>query len=141
MSCPRPERQNGMYSLKCSIAVKKHYAHGNSYDGKHLIGACLQFRDLSIISMVRSMVVHRKKWCWRRSRRVLHLDWQAAGRKSATGPKTPTPSNKATPPNPPQVVPLPNDKAFKYMSLWGPYLFKLSHFTPLTPLAYSPITT
>jgi hypothetical protein len=31
-------------------------------------------------------------------------------------------SNKATPPNPSQVMPLPNDQALKYMSLWGLFL-------------------
>ena len=28
------------------------------------------------------------------------------------------------PPNPCQVLPFPDDQAFKYMSLWGPFLFK-----------------
>jgi hypothetical protein len=30
-----------------SIALKRHCDHGNSYKGKHLIGACLQFQTFS----------------------------------------------------------------------------------------------
>ncbi|MGE9574399.1 hypothetical protein ACQP3C_25430, partial [Escherichia coli] len=33
-------------------------------------------------------------------------------------------SNKTTPPNSFQVVLLPDDQAFKYMSLWGAFSFK-----------------
>lgn len=32
--------------IQSSIADKKLHDHGNSYNGKHLIGACLRFRDL-----------------------------------------------------------------------------------------------
>jgi hypothetical protein len=32
--------------LRVSVAVKRHHHHGNSYKGKHLIGAGLQFRGL-----------------------------------------------------------------------------------------------
>ena len=31
---------------QCFIAVKRHHDHDNSYKGKHLIGAGLQFRGL-----------------------------------------------------------------------------------------------
>jgi hypothetical protein len=31
---------------RVSISVKKHYDHGNSYKGKHLIEAGLQFRGI-----------------------------------------------------------------------------------------------
>lgn len=40
-------------------------------------------------------------------------------------------SSKATPPNPPQVVLLSGDLAFKYMSLWGPFLLRLLQFIKL----------
>ena len=32
---------------QCSIAVKRHHHRGNSYNGKQLIGAGLQFRGLT----------------------------------------------------------------------------------------------
>ena len=32
--------------LRVSVAVKRHHGHGNSYKGKHLIEAGLQFRSL-----------------------------------------------------------------------------------------------
>jgi hypothetical protein len=35
---------------ECSIAVKGHHYHGNSYKGKHFIGAGLQFHRLSPLS-------------------------------------------------------------------------------------------
>ena len=72
-----------------------------------------------------------------RELRVLHADWQGAGRERDTGPGLsietlkPLPvtlltrrtySNKATPPNFCQVLPFPNEQTFQFMSLWGhPY--------------------
>lgn len=38
-----------------------------------------------------------------------------------------TSSNKASPSNLSHIVPLSDDKAFKYISLWGPFLFNLPH--------------
>ncbi|MGZ7186066.1 hypothetical protein ACXWN6_09700 [Streptococcus pyogenes] len=35
-----------MYLSHCSIAVMRHHDHRNSYKGKHLSGAGLQFRGL-----------------------------------------------------------------------------------------------
>jgi hypothetical protein len=32
--------------VRVSIALKRHHDHGNSYKGKHLIGAGLRFRGL-----------------------------------------------------------------------------------------------
>lgn len=37
------------YFNQCSLAEKRHYEHGNSYD-KFLIGACLQFQKFSKLS-------------------------------------------------------------------------------------------
>lgn len=34
----------------CSNAVKGYYDHGNSYKGKYVTGACLQFQSLSLLS-------------------------------------------------------------------------------------------
>lgn len=68
--------------------------------------------------------------------RILHLDLQVAGSErrlpglSMWNPKAcphwHTSSNEATPLHVCQVVPLPgdHDQAFKYMSLWGPFLSK-----------------
>lgn len=40
-----------MYCLSwCCVAVKRHHDHGNSYKGKHLIGACIQFQKFSLLS-------------------------------------------------------------------------------------------
>jgi hypothetical protein len=52
---------------RVSIAVKRHHNQGNSYKGKHLIGAGLQVQRLSIVIMVGSMAACRQIWCWRRS--------------------------------------------------------------------------
>jgi hypothetical protein len=35
-----------VWCLRVSIALKRHHDHSNSYRGKHLIGAGLQFRDV-----------------------------------------------------------------------------------------------
>jgi hypothetical protein len=50
------------------IAVKRHREHSNSYKGKHLIGAGLQFKGFSlIIIMARNMVASRQTWGWKSS--------------------------------------------------------------------------
>jgi hypothetical protein len=121
---------------ECSIAVKRHHDHSISYKGKHLSGAGLQL----------PLLTWQQAWQHEGSHgageelRALHLDPQAAGKErywvwlehlrpqsplsSDTLPATRPPfSNKATPPNPCQVVPLPNDQSFKYMSLWWPFFF------------------
>jgi hypothetical protein len=64
------------------IAVKRHHDHGNSYKGKYLIGAGLQFQRFSLLllgedSGMQADMMMKKKL------RVLHLDLQAAGRKLA----------------------------------------------------------
>lgn len=68
--------------------------------------------------------------------RVGHLNDQATGRGSPRAwletsklqsPLPVTYFNNDTPPDPSQVVPLPNDHAFKYTSLWESFLFKSAH--------------
>lgn len=57
---------------------------------------------------------------------------QAAGRKHHSGPDwafettKPIPMDTLLPTsiNPSQVMPFPGDLAFKYLSVWGPFLFK-----------------
>jgi hypothetical protein len=45
--------------LSVSVAVKRHYDQGNSYNGKHLIGV------QSIIIQAGSMAASRQAWHWR----------------------------------------------------------------------------
>lgn len=82
--------------------------------------------------------------------RVLHLDQQAAGKERDAGcwawleslklqsPPTPTPvtHSKATPPNLCQVAQFSHDQAFKSVSLWWPFLFKVPYPITLLPLNY-----
>jgi hypothetical protein len=67
------------------IAVKRCHDSGNSYKGKHFLGAGLQFRGLVHChpggkhgGMQADLVLEEA--------RVLHLDPQAAGRERTTGP-------------------------------------------------------
>lgn len=45
------------------IAVKRHHDHSNSYKGKHLIGAGLQFEGLVHCYHAQSMAAYRQTWC------------------------------------------------------------------------------
>ena len=70
-----------------SIAVKRHHDQSNSYKGKHLTGAGLQFRSLvhchyggkhggtQVGTVLRERLL-----------RVVHLDEKATQRESDTGP-------------------------------------------------------
>jgi|UPI00001F6546 hypothetical protein len=57
------------------ITVKRHHDHSNSYKGKHLIGAGLQFQRFSPLSS------------WREA-------WQHAGRQGGEGAKSSTSLSK-----------------------------------------------
>jgi hypothetical protein len=47
------------------ITTNRHHDQGNSYKGKHLTEAVLQFLEVqSIIIMARSMAASRQTWCW-----------------------------------------------------------------------------
>lgn len=72
--------------FRVSVAVKRYHDHGNSYKGKHLIRAGLQFRGLvhdchggKHGSVQADIVLEREL-------RVLHMVWQIAGRVWATRP-------------------------------------------------------
>lgn len=84
--------------------------------------------------MAANMMVCRQTWCYGAGEevRVLHLD-QAAKIEQDIGlvfeTSKPTlsatlPPTRPPPPNLCQVALLPNDQAFKCVSLWGPLLFK-----------------
>ena len=90
--------------------------------------------------MVGRMMACRQTWCWRswefsiwfhrqQEQRDTGLDLSIWNPKCSPPPQCHISSKKATSPNPCQVAPLPNDQAFKYMSLWGPFLFKPPHLT------------
>jgi hypothetical protein len=51
--------------IKVSIAVMKYYDQANSYKGKHLIGAGLQFQRFSLLSSWQegSMAACSQTWC------------------------------------------------------------------------------
>lgn len=70
---------------QCSIAVKRCCDHGNSYKGKHLTGACLQFWRIRAIVMGRSTAAGRQAGMI-----LEELDFCSLVRKqqeeSATGP-------------------------------------------------------
>jgi hypothetical protein len=113
---------------QCSIAVKRHHGHGNSYKGKHLTGVGLLFWGSLHYQH------DRETWCLRRSSEfcihisgsrkgeTLSLEWAAWNLQA--NPQWHASLNKATPSNPSQAVPLPNAQAVKHMSLWGPFPFK-----------------
>jgi hypothetical protein len=57
-----------------SIAVKRHHEHGNSYKGKHLIGAGLQFRGLVHYHHGRKHGSIQSDMMLEKEPRILHLD-------------------------------------------------------------------
>lgn len=69
-----------------------------------------------------SMVSCRQTWCYRGSWECSIWIWKPV-------PQWLTSSNEAMPPNASHVVPLPNDQALKYMSVWGLFLFQALHFS------------
>ena len=72
--------------VRVSIAVKRHHDHSNSYKGKHLTGAGLQFRDLVNYHHGRKHSGVQADVVLEREQRVLHLDYkQQKERERATG--------------------------------------------------------
>jgi hypothetical protein len=73
---------------QCSIAVKRHRDHSNSYKGKHLI----MKQNWITVERFSPLLSWQKAWqhatdtVLERQLRVLHLGKQAAGRESDTGP-------------------------------------------------------
>ena len=53
--------------VRVSIAVKRHQDHSNSYKGKHLTGAGLQFRGLVNYHHDRKHGGVRETRCWRQN--------------------------------------------------------------------------
>lgn len=51
--------------LRVFIAVMRHFDHGNSCKGKHLLGAGLCFRGPLLSWRGALRHTHRKRWCWR----------------------------------------------------------------------------
>jgi hypothetical protein len=49
--------------VRVSIAVKRDHDQGNSYKGKHLIGAGLQILRFSLVSTDGNMATSRQAWC------------------------------------------------------------------------------
>jgi len=116
--------------LSCSIAVRRHHDHGNSYKKKHLIEAGLWFRGLVHRHHGREHGGTSADMVLGRELRGLHLDLQAAGTSGRHGAWFRLLKPQSLPPvihflqqaytsNLSQIVPLPEDPAFKYMSLGG----------------------
>jgi hypothetical protein len=61
--------------------VKRHHDHGNSYKGKHLIGAGLQFRGSVHYHQGRKHGSIQAGMVLEKELRVLHLDLKAARRR------------------------------------------------------------
>ena len=78
-----------------------------------------RFTSGSVGSMKRE---RKRHWAW-----LEHLKPQSSPLVTHFLQQEHSYSNKATPPNPSQVVPLPNDQAFKYMSQRGSFPFKPPH--------------
>ena len=66
--------------VRVSIAIKRKHEHNNSYKGKPLVGAGLQFQRFSpLIIMVRSMAARTQgDIVLEKEPRALHLDIQTA---------------------------------------------------------------
>ena len=109
--------------------MKKHGDQGNSYEGKHLIGAGLQFQRFSPMIMVGSLAVYRLdagrlKIPTSRSigsrRTVRHT-----GHSLSIGDLKACPYSSTLPSTRPHllIVPFSMGQAFKPMTLWGLFLF------------------
>ena len=102
--------------------MKKHSDHSNSYKGKHLIGADVEFRGLFLYQ-------HDEK-AWQHTYRVgdeedlsfLNLDLQAAGSELRQAFSDRTTSTPAIPQL--LIMLFLMGQAFKCMSLCRSYLFK-----------------
>ena len=65
--------------------MKRHYDCGNSYKGKHFIGAGLQFRRLVHCHHERKHGAIQAEMVLEKELRVLHPDLTEAGRERDTG--------------------------------------------------------
>jgi hypothetical protein len=74
----------GHVLIRVTIAVKRHCSHRNSYKGRYLIGAGLQFRGLVHYHHGRKHGSLQSDMVLEKELRVLHLDLQAAERERVT---------------------------------------------------------
>ena len=81
--CPFFSRARVLVSV--SKAMKKHHVHSNSYEGKHLTGAGLQFRVLVHCHPGRTHGGMQADRVLERYLKVLQLNPQTAGREMDTG--------------------------------------------------------
>jgi hypothetical protein len=58
------------------LLMRKHHDQGNSYTGKHLIGACLHFQKFNIIVIITGSMEVCRQSVLEKELRVLHLDTQ-----------------------------------------------------------------
>jgi hypothetical protein len=68
------------FCLRVSIAMKRHHDQDNSYKGKHLIGAGLQFQGYSPLSSWQKIWQHAGRSEAGRVESSLHFDLKAARR-------------------------------------------------------------
>jgi hypothetical protein len=133
--------------------VRRHHDHGKSYKRKHWIEAGLHFRGLVHHHHDRSMEAHRQTWCWRSSWEFYIWICRQQEQQRDTGLVWAFETSKPTLPvthflqqghasNFSQIVPCPDDQAFKYRSLWGssplplhPNKYLLKSFSSLLFLA------
>jgi hypothetical protein len=80
MSCVKLLAITKLQSQGC-IAVKRHHDHGNSYKGKHLIGAGLLLKGLVHYQHGRKHGAVQADMVLEMGLRVLHLVPRAAGRE------------------------------------------------------------
>lgn len=79
--------------------------------------------------MVERMAACRQTWYWKSSwKSYIQIHGQQEDRDTGTGldfwkPKAHTPCDTFLP-SPHLLIPLPDNKAFKYMGLWGPFWLK-----------------
>jgi hypothetical protein len=107
---------------QCSIAGKRHHDHSNSYNGKHLIGACLQFQRFSLLSLCQRAWQHSGRhviwelYIWiQRQQKERHYKVHSTLRTTRINLL---------------IVPFPMNQAFRSMSLWEPVLFNAPHGRP-----------
>jgi hypothetical protein len=75
---------------QCSISVKRHHGHDNSYKGHHLIEAGLQFRGSDHYHHggehgSLEADIHRQIWCWRREEFYMQI-WRQKKEERTNGP-------------------------------------------------------
>ena len=122
--------------------MKRHHDQGNSYKGKHLIGAGLQFQRFSPLSSWQEAWQRetcRHTWCWKSWEFCILIQRQPKGDCHSTlgiawafiwDLKACLHSDILSSTRPHLLIlPHPMGQAFKHMNLWGPYLLKPPQLT------------